>query len=63
MIRVAIETSTALGSVAIGDDARLLAEVTLGTQRRHAELALPALDFAVRTAGVDRARIQEVVVG
>ena len=63
MIRVAIETSTALGTVAIARDERLLAEVALGTQTRHAEMALPALEFALSMAGVDRSAVEEVVVG
>lgn len=63
MIRVGIETSSSLGSVAVARDGALLAEVALGTQRRHAEMALPALDFVLGAAGVERADIGEVVVG
>lgn len=63
MIRVAIETATRWGSVAVARDDRLLAEVTLGVQTRHAESALPGLDAALRLAGVDRSAIGEVVVG
>lgn len=63
MIRVAIETSTPLGTVAVADEDRLLAEIALGTQTRHAEMALPALAHALSVAGVDRSEIGEVVVG
>lgn len=63
MIRVAIETSTALGTVAVGRGDAVLAEVALGTQRRHAEMLLPALDYALTAAGVERAGVEEVVVG
>lgn len=63
MIRVAIETSTPQGSVAVGRGDRVLAEVTLGMQRRHAELAVPALEAALRLAGVERSAIGAVVVG
>jgi len=63
VIRVALETSTARGSVAVGRGDRLLAEVSLGSQRRHAELVVPALDAALRLAGVERSAIGAVVVG
>lgn len=63
MIRVAIETATSLGTVAVGRGARVLAEVSIGVQTRHAEAVLPALDSALSLAGVDRGEIVEVVVG
>ena len=63
MIRVAIETSTAFGTVAVARDDTVLAEVELGVQRRHAETALAALEQALATAGVERGAIAEVVVG
>ena len=63
MIRVAIETSTPLGSVAVGREDRVLAEVSLGVQTRHAERVLPALEAALSMAGVEREGVEEVVVG
>lgn len=63
MIRVAIETSTRVGSVAVGRDDDVLAEIELGEQTRHASRALPALDEALRSAGVRRSEIGAVVVG
>jgi tRNA threonylcarbamoyladenosine biosynthesis protein TsaB len=63
MIRVAIETSTWRGSVAVGRDAEVLMAVELGVRTRHASRAVPALDEALETAGVDRSEIGEVVVG
>lgn len=63
MIRVAIETATPRGSVAVGRGAELLAEVALGVQTRHAEMVVPALDAALRLAGVERGAIGAVVVG
>jgi tRNA threonylcarbamoyladenosine biosynthesis protein TsaB len=62
-MRIAIETATSLGSVAVGRDDRVLAEVVLGVQTRHAERALPALETALELAGVDRGAVDEVVVG
>lgn len=63
MIRVAIETATSLGTVAVARGPALLAEVELGAQRRHAEAALPGLEEALRSAGVEREEVTEVVVG
>jgi tRNA threonylcarbamoyladenosine biosynthesis protein TsaB len=63
VIRVAIETATALGTVAVGRGAAVLAEVELGEQTRHAEAVLPALEEALSVAGVSRAAIDAVVVG
>jgi tRNA threonylcarbamoyladenosine biosynthesis protein TsaB len=63
MIRVALETATPRGSVAVGRGDRVLAEVALGIQTRHAETALPALEAALTMAGVERDAIGEVVVG
>lgn len=44
-------------------EGRLAAEVQLGMQRRHAQALLPALHFALESAGVERSAIAEVVVG
>jgi tRNA threonylcarbamoyladenosine biosynthesis protein TsaB len=63
VIRVAIETSTGQGSVAVGRGDRVLAEVSLGIQSRHAEGTLPALDTALTLAGLEREAIEAVVVG
>lgn len=63
MIRVAIETATPFGTVAVARDDRVLASIELGTQRRHAEMALPSLERALGEAGVEREEIGEVVVG
>jgi tRNA threonylcarbamoyladenosine biosynthesis protein TsaB len=62
-IYLAIETSTPLGSVALGDGENILAEVALGVQTRHSEELLPAIDFMLRAARVDRRQIEGVVVG
>lgn len=63
MIRIAIETATSFGTVAVARDGRLLAEVGVGVQSRHAETVLPALETALALAGVERGDIREVVVG
>jgi tRNA threonylcarbamoyladenosine biosynthesis protein TsaB len=60
---VAIETSTDYGSVAVGTPAELAAEFVIGSRSRHAESLLPALDFLLRTARVDRRAVEAVIVG
>lgn len=60
---LAIETSTGAGSVAVGDGAELRAEVVLGVQSRHAASVVPAVDFALKVAGVARSDLAGVVVG
>jgi tRNA threonylcarbamoyladenosine biosynthesis protein TsaB len=62
-MRIAIETATPLGTVAVGLGDRVLAEVALGVQTRHAEAVLPALNAALSLARVDRSAVREVVVG
>jgi tRNA threonylcarbamoyladenosine biosynthesis protein TsaB len=63
MLRLGIEASTPVGSVAVARGETLLAETTLGLTTRHAELLLPALDFVLRAAGVGREELEEIVVG
>lgn len=58
-----IETSTPIGSVAVGVDAVTLAEVTLGERSRHSEALIPAIDYALKTAGIDKAELTAIVVG
>jgi len=47
---LALDTATALGSVAVGDAGRVVAEVTVG-DRRHAAATLPAMQEVLRLAG------------
>jgi tRNA threonylcarbamoyladenosine biosynthesis protein TsaB len=63
VIRVAIETATSSGSVAVARGDQVLAETTLGEQRRHAEAVLPALESVLSEARLERRHIEEVVVG
>lgn len=59
---LAIDTSTSLGGVAVGRGDRLLAEVVVGVTARHSESLLPAIDFALRAAGLAPADLAAVVV-
>jgi tRNA threonylcarbamoyladenosine biosynthesis protein TsaB len=59
---LALDTSTPVGSVAVGRASNLLAEVTLGGATRHAESLLPAIDFALARAAVRPAALAGIVV-
>jgi tRNA threonylcarbamoyladenosine biosynthesis protein TsaB len=60
---LALDTSTSVGGVAIGDGSVLLAEVTLGRPARHSEALLPAIEYALASAGCRRTDIGGIVVG
>lgn len=63
MFRLAIETATPVGSVAVGRGGQVLAEVGLGELTGHADAVVPALDDALSLAGIGRGDIGAVVVG
>jgi tRNA threonylcarbamoyladenosine biosynthesis protein TsaB len=62
-VLVAIETSTDVGSIAIGEGALLAGEVVIGVRTRHAESLLPALEFLLRSARLTRRDLTGIVVG
>ncbi|MGH7476340.1 MAG: tRNA (adenosine(37)-N6)-threonylcarbamoyltransferase complex dimerization subunit type 1 TsaB [Longimicrobiales bacterium] len=57
-----LDTSTAIGSVALGDGRRVLAEAAIGVQAKHAESLLPTVDFLLRSAALAPGDIGGVVV-
>ena len=59
---LALDTSTTTGSVAVGVDAAAV-EVRLAPPVRHAEALLPAVDYALRAAGLTRHDLAGVAVG
>jgi tRNA threonylcarbamoyladenosine biosynthesis protein TsaB len=59
---LALDTSTALGGVALAVNGHLAAAVQLAVQARQAESLLPAVDFVLRQAGMDARRLDGVVV-
>lgn len=59
---LAIETSTTTGSVAVGGGSAAI-EVKLAPPIRHAEALLPAIDYALAAAGVERRALAGVAVG
>jgi len=60
---LAIETSTQIGSVAVGDRSGVLAEAELGVQSKHSEQLLPALDAILKKTGVGKGDLTRIVVG
>lgn len=60
---LALETSTALGSVALGDGEALLGEVRMGPNTRHAESLLPSARFLLERASLTTNDLEGVVVG
>lgn len=60
---LALDTSTDIGSVAVGDGDRLLAETVLRVAAGHSAALLPAIEFTMRSAGLAPADLAGVVVG
>jgi tRNA threonylcarbamoyladenosine biosynthesis protein TsaB len=60
---LALETSTPLGSVAVGEEGRPLAEAMVGVATRHSEALLPAVDFVLARAGLAPGQLAGLVVG
>lgn len=60
---LAIDSSTQGGSVAIGIDGRIAAEVRIDAGRGASSLLMPAVDEAVRGAGLGPRDLAAVVVG
>lgn len=60
---LAIDTSTHAIGAAVHDGRDVLARVVHENPRKHAELLAPAIDEALRTAGVGRTEVTAVVCG
>jgi tRNA threonylcarbamoyladenosine biosynthesis protein TsaB len=60
---LALDTSTSVGSVAVGEGDRLLAEILLTVGSGHSSALLPAIDRALRSAGLEAGDLAGVVVG
>lgn len=59
---LALDTSTSLGSVAVGRGGKLLGEIIVGSRVRHAEALLPAIDRLLRSANLNPQQIGAIVV-
>ncbi|NNL30491.1 MAG: tRNA (adenosine(37)-N6)-threonylcarbamoyltransferase complex dimerization subunit type 1 TsaB, partial [Gemmatimonadetes bacterium] len=62
-VRLALDTSTSVGSVAVAVGARVVARARLTKQSRHAAALLPAVDEALEAAGVGASELDDLVVG
>jgi tRNA threonylcarbamoyladenosine biosynthesis protein TsaB len=63
VLRLALDTSTRLGGVALGEDARLLAESCLSVRATHSETVLPEVRRLLRRADREIDEVEEIVVG
>ncbi len=59
---LAIDSSTAVGSAAVGADGAAIAEAVFDLGTGHSAALLPAIDWAMRTAGVARTELSGIVV-
>lgn len=62
-VYLAIETSTQLGSVAIGHGRAVLAEVVLGLRVKQSEALLPAIEYALASAHIAKSDLARVIIG
>lgn len=62
-VRLAVDTSTSVGAVAVAVGDRVVARARLTKQSRHASALLPAVDEALEAAGVGVRDLDALVVG
>lgn len=62
-VRLAVDTSTPTGSVAVARGAEVVARAVLTRQAAHASGLVPAVDEVLGAAGVERRAVDAVVVG
>lgn len=62
MILLAADTSTSYYSVAVCNDAHVVAEVNVDANRRHAEELIEAADWALRRAGVELEQVDVLAI-
>lgn len=60
---LALESSTAVGSVAVGDGDEIRAEIVLNVGPGHSSALLPAVEEAMRIAGLAPADLAAIVIG
>lgn len=63
MITLALDASTYRGTVAVLEEERVLVQGTAAMRGRDAELLMPALDRALREAGVGLRNVERLVCG
>ena len=60
---LALDSSTQIGSAAVGDDSGIFAEIVLRVAGGHSAALLPAIDQVLRTAGLRPGDLGAVAVG
>ena len=60
---LAFDTSSAVGSVAVGRGGIVLAQQELEQQRKHASALIPAISTVLSEAGIDKSELDGIVVG
>jgi len=60
---LAFDTSSAVGSVAVGRDGIVLAYAELEQQRKHASALIPAISTVLLEAGIDKSELDGIIVG
>lgn len=63
MLLLAFDTATPAVTVAVHDGRQVIAESTQIDPRRHGELLLPAIDWALSAAGTSLAAVTDIAVG
>jgi tRNA threonylcarbamoyladenosine biosynthesis protein TsaB len=63
VLRLALDTSTPVGSVAIGKAGEVLAESLLRVRATHSEVVLPEIDRMLTGCGLNASDLRDVVVG
>ena len=62
-VLLAFDTSSSVGSVAVGRDGAVLAQQELEQQRKHASALIPAISAVLSEAGIDKSELDGIVVG
>lgn len=62
MAVLAIDTTTIVAATAVVKSSKVLAEVSLGVQRNHAERILPTIDLVLREAGIELKHLAKIAV-
>ena len=62
-VLLAFDTSSAVGSVAVGREGVVLAHSELEEQRKHASALVPAIRAVLLEAGIDKSELDGIVVG
>jgi tRNA threonylcarbamoyladenosine biosynthesis protein TsaB len=62
MIILGIETATMTGGLALIDEGKLIAEYTLNMKTSHSSRLMPALDWILKDAPMDKNQIDGIAI-